>query len=418
MKICFLGNMNNFSFGIAKEFHKRNYQVTQFIDVPPNNLLDRPESLDKSLTGNYPDWIVNLNLDIYDTKTTFYLLFPSIFFKSLIKKINRYDVVFINGNWLKLAKYIDQDKFVIGLLAGTEVYEADERRKPMLISNASQKGGVQKIIPRFIYAQIYGRIIQLYKDGLKRLNLVNYYLPEINPEGDAVIDDIKKGQKYSRVIVRGFDTSLFDYIEPDIQRQTFVILNITRFCFTQNINDNKRNDIMIRGIAKFVRKNNIVSNLKIVFFEKGIDLELAKKMCNDLDITKFITWSPIVSMEKLKNYFGECDVAFDQLGEQWIGAGLFSMLTGRPLIANGRGDIYEKYLGEKFPVCQAKNDDDVCEWLTRIYCNRKLVKEIGFASHNYVVKHFDISHNINFYIKEIADFFGQIERDMTNKPVN
>jgi glycosyltransferase involved in cell wall biosynthesis len=418
MKTCFLGNMNNFPFGIAKEFHKRNYQVTQFIDVPKDNLLDRPESVDKKLNADYPDWIVDLNMNIYDIRTTFYLLFPSIFFRSLINKINNYDVIFINGNWLKLAKYIDKSKFVIGLLAGSEVEEADEGRKPLLISNATQKGMLQKMVPRFIYKLFYGRIIQLFREGLKRLNVVNYYLPEINPEGDAVINEIKKDQKYSRVILRGFDTTLFDYIEPDIQKKVFVILNITRFYFTQNVNTNKRNDIMISGIARFIKKNNIEENLKIIFFEKGTDLDLAKKMCSDLDIAKFITWSPVVTMERLKKYFEECDVAFDQLGEQWIGAGLFSMLTGRPLIANGRGDIYEKYLGEKFPVCQADNEDDVCEWLTKIYRDRKLVHEIGLASHNYVVKYFDISHNMNFYIKEINDFFGSIEVKITEQPAS
>lgn len=405
MRICFLGNMNNFPFGVAKEFHKRNYQITQFIDVPENLLLDRPESTDERLKGNYPDWIIDLKLDANSFKTTLCLLFPYIFFRSLIKRINQYDVIFLNGTWIKLGKYIRPEKFVIGLLAGTEVDGADERRLPELISNAGQKGGLQKLVPGFIYKWMYGRITRLQKEGLRRLNMVNYYLPGINPAGDSVINDIKKGQEYSRIILRGFDTSLFDYVEPDTKRKEFVILNITRFCFTQTVNDNKRNDIMIRGIARFVKKNNIDRNLKIIFFEKGVDLDLAKKMCEDLGITKFITWSSLVPMEKLKEYFAECDVAFDQLGDQWVGSGLFSMLTGRPLIANGRGDLYEKYLGERIPVCQANNEEDVCEWLTKIYLNRNLVKEIGERSRDFVSRHYSMHHNIDFYIREMEKFF-------------
>lgn len=405
MKICFLGNMNNFPFGIAKEFQRKKYNVTQFIDADKDYLLDRPESEDKSLTNNYPEWIVDLELNKFKAKRIFFLLFPTIFYAALLKKINQFDVIFLNGNWIKFGKYIPQGKLVIGLLAGSEVDGADKDQLPALVFNATQKARLQKFVPKFVYRLLYGRIIQLQRDGIRRLNVVNYYMPEVNPTGDAIINDIKKDQKYSRIILRGFDTSLFEYIQPKIEKKDFVILNITRFCFTLNINDNKRNDIMIKGIAKFVAKNKITDGLKILFFEKGIDLDLAKEMCNDFGITKFITWLPVVPIEKLKNYFAECDVAFDQLGKQWIGAGLFSMLTGRPLIANGRPEIYEKYTGERIPVCQANNEEDVCDWLTKIYLDRKLAQEIGVISRNYVLKHFDISHNMNFYIKEMETFF-------------
>lgn len=406
LKICFLGNMNNFPFGIAKEFKKKNYNVTQFIDVPEGYLLDRPESEDKNFINNYPDWIVDLKLNDFEKRRVFYFLFPSIFYAGLFKKINQYDVIFLNGNWIKFGKYIPKNKLVIGLLAGSEVDGADKSQLPKLILSATQKGKLQKFIPKFLYKWLHSRLIQLQRDGIKRLNVVNYYLPEIYPFGDSIINEIKKDQKYSRIILRGFDTSLFEYIEPDIKKKDFVILNITRFYFTKIVIENKRNDIMIRGIARFIKENNITGNLKIIFFEKGIDLYLAKKMCHDLGIAKFINWLSPVSVEELIPYFAECHVAFDQLGEHWVGGGLFSMLTGRPLIACSRSDIYEKYVGEKMPVCEAINEDQVSEWLTKIYSNRNLAEELGLASRNYVLKHYDINHNMKFYIKEIETFFG------------
>ena len=139
MKICFLGNMNNFPFGVAKEFQKRNYQVTQFVDVSKDFLLDRPESTDKKLIDNYPDRIIDLKLNSYAAKHTFFLLFPTVFFPSLLKRINQFDVIFLNGNWIKIGKYIRPGRFVIGLLAGTEVDGADEGRLPGLVFNAVKK---------------------------------------------------------------------------------------------------------------------------------------------------------------------------------------------------------------------------------------------------------------------------------------
>lgn len=405
MTVCFLGNMNNFPFGIAKEFQKRNYKVTQFIDVPQSILLDRPESTDKNLLNNYPDWILDLKINVYGVKHTLFLLFPSIFYRSLIKKIHQYDAIFLNGNWLKIGKYISPEKFVVGLLAGTEVDGADQSRVDMLVANAMEKGHHYFRLPAYVYKIFYKKMIQLQRDGLRRVNVVNYYLPEVNPEGDKVLHEIKKGQQYAKVILRGFDTSLFNYIEPDLKKQEFVILSITRFCFTPEVHDNKRNDIMLRGIAAFIKQNDINRDLKIIFFEKGVDLQLAKEMCHELGIDKFVNWVPLVPMDELKNYFGECHVAFDQLGDQWVGAGLFSMLTGRPLIANGRGDLYEKYLGERIPVCQAKDESEVCAWLTKIYLNRDLIKKIGAESRDYVLRYYDIRHNIDFYISEMEKFF-------------
>ncbi len=409
MKICFLGNMNNFPYGISKELHARGFQVTQYIDVPATYQLDRPESTDDALANNYPDWIVDLHIDSYHIRNTLYLLFPTIFYRSLIRRINQYDVVFLNSCWIRLGKFIPSNKLVIGLLAGTEIDSADLTRLPKLVEGASQKSGLNRLIPRFVYRYLYGRIFKLQRAGLRRLDIVNYYLPGVYPAGDAIIEEIKKGQHYTRMILRGFDTSLFTYTEPNLERDLFVILNITRFCFTPDVNDNKRNDIMLRGIASFVNKNKITHGLKIVFFEKGIDLELAKKMCRELDIERFIEWCPLVPMERLMDYFADCDVAFDQLGDQWVGSGLFSMLAGRPLIANGRGDLYEKHLGERIPICQASNEEEVCEWLTRLYHNKQLVKEIGLRSHDYVLKHYDIRHNIEFYIHAMEEFLRKKE---------
>ncbi len=61
MKYAFLGNMNNISFVFAREMRKRNIDVTLFIDVDKDYMLDRPESFDEEVRIPYPDWIVELS---------------------------------------------------------------------------------------------------------------------------------------------------------------------------------------------------------------------------------------------------------------------------------------------------------------------------------------------------------------------
>lgn len=404
MRAVFLGNMNNFPFGIAKELKKRGYETKLYLDTHKDYILDRPESTDLLLKDNYPKWIIQLGSRYLGFKRAVFLLLPNIFYRKLIAEINSYDIVFLNGEWFRIGKYISPNKFVIGLFAGYDLEIADQNLVNKFAENSRSKNRFTKKIPLLFYRTIWKRSIQMQIEGVKRVNLVNYYLPEINPIGDEILQKIKNNLKYSRLFLRGFDTSLFDYNEPEIAKEKFIILSVTRFFFTTKRVDNKRNDIMIKGIALFVEKNNITKDLEIIFFEKGDDLEIAKKMCVDLKIAKFIKWIPIIPLYDLKPYFAKCDVAFDQLGEQWVGAGLFSMLAGRPLIANGRTDLYKKYLGEDIPVCQALNEEEVCAWLTKLYTNRNLIKEIGLKSRNFILKYYNMGNEINFYKKEFESF--------------
>lgn len=156
---------------------------------------------------------------------------------------------------------------------------------------------------------------------------------------------------------------------------------------------------MIKGIGNFLKSNSVSpADVSILFFEKGDDLADAKRLCDDYGLTPFISWEQQIPVEELNNYFEQCDVAFDQLGQQWVGAGLFSMLTGRPLIANGRPEVFEKITKEQSPICQAVNETEVEMWLTKLYTDRNLVKQIGVASRDYVLRHYNIHNTIDFFV--------------------
>lgn len=157
---------------------------------------------------------------------------------------------------------------------------------------------------------------------------------------------------------------------------------------------------MIKGIGIFLKKNNIKpGDVEIIFFNKGEDVEDAKRLCDQYGLTAFISWKQEVAVDDLNAYFENCDVAFDQLGHHWVGAGLFSMLIGRPLIANGRPEIFEKLTNEKSPICQATNEEEVEAWLTKLYVNRSLVKEIGKASSEYVRRHHSVDRPVDLFLE-------------------
>ncbi len=399
MKIVFLGNMNNLPFYFAKEIKDRGYDVTFIVDANKELLLDRPESLNKIYVNNYPDWIIER--PVSEKMKFLKFCYPKIFYSTIIKYLNSFDVIFLNGDWISLGGFLKKEKLVIDIFAGFDLdLSADYNKRNYFVHSFKKSGSIiKKIIPDYITGALFTKFIRLQRKGIRRANVVNYYLSGINIVGDNLLNEIKDGQQYKRLELRGFDCNKFEYKVPEINREKFVILNITRFFYRTDRNDNKRNDIMIKGIGQFIKKNTPSKDfLEIIFFNKGVDLEDAKRLCTLHGLDPYIQWRNEVSLHELKNYFEYCDVAFDQLGEQWVGSGLYSMLTGRPLIANGRPDIFEKYTGEKLPICQATNEEEVENWLTKLYNNRELVKDIGIASRAFVFKHYDISHSINFFI--------------------
>lgn len=403
MKIVVLGNMNNLPYYVAKGLKKRGFDVTFIVDAFQSYLLDRPESWDADVKDHYPGWILEMPLS--ERLRTFKFAFPRLYFKKRIQLLNSFDVVILNGHWISLGAFLKKEKYVVNIFAGDDLdILADFKQLSQFRTSMKKSGSViNKMMPSFLADIFFKRLIRFQQDGIRRASLVNYYPTGINPGSDRLLNEIKAGQSFHRLELRGFDCDKFPYVQPVAARKQFVLLNITRFFYLNNKNSNKRNDIMIKGIGRFLENNNIQNgDVSIIFFDKGEDVIDAKRMCDEYGLTPFVKWMPQTTVEILKHYFEQCDVAFDQLGEQWVGAGLFSMLTGRPLIANGRPEILEAITGEKAPICQAVNEAEVEAWLTKLYTDRNLVTEIGKASRDYVLKHYNLDNTVKYF----ADCFA------------
>jgi glycosyltransferase involved in cell wall biosynthesis len=401
MKIVFLGNMNNLPYYIAKGLKKKGFDICFIVDAQKDFQLDRPESWDNEMVTNYPNWIIEQPLS--PRMRTFKFAFPALLFKKRIEYLNSFDVIVLNGHWISLGGFLKKEKKVVNIFAGYDLDVLADFNQVNTFHKSLKNSGsiINKVIPFFFADIVYKRLINFQRKGIQRAGMVNYYTTGINPDADRLLNEIKAGQHYERLELRGFDCDKFPYKEPK-EKKPFVILNITRFFYLNNRNSNKRNDIMIKGIGDFLKSNKInKGEVEIIFFNKGEDLIAAKELCDKHGLSPFIQWKPQVSVEELKVYFDYCDVAFDQLGKQWVGAGLFSMLTGRPVIANGRPEIFENIVNEKSPVCQATTETEVEGWLTKLYNNRHLVKEIGITSRSYVLRLYNLENTVDYF----ANFF-------------
>ena len=382
----------------SKEMRKKSADVTLYLDLPPEFKLDRPEAYDKSLSQALPDWIKEIKP--INGRNFHKLRLPKVFLKKFISELNAFDVVVLNGMWIALAPYLDKKLKIYALCAGYDIDTlADLESSKKIAKNALAKNRLLSPF-KFLLDSYYKRAIGQQRKGIARADGINYYPTGISKRGDEIISEIKGDRKYTRLELRGFPVEDFKYSKVDENKENFTILNFTRFFFLTDDRENKRNDIMLEGIGLFLKEIGFKENVEILLFQKGDEASLAKarEIIERLQYSKFVTWLGEVSQEELfSRIVPGCDVAFDQLGNQWIGAGAFVMAMGRPLIANGRPEIFEPLTGEKSPVCQATTAEEVCFWLKKLYSDRSEINRIGLESKNYIEKHYSIENTINFF---------------------
>ncbi|MEO6537338.1 MAG: hypothetical protein ABIT07_06340, partial [Ferruginibacter sp.] len=189
------------------------------------------------------------------------------------------------------------------------------------------------------------------------------------------------------------------------------IFSFTRFMWKTpfppgiNILENKGNDIMIQGIALFLKTFN--KPLDIHLIEKGIHVAETKQLIKELEFSDMITWHKEMPFKDLQKHIIQADVVFEQLGTHFISGGLYAMLMGRPLIGNARHEIFDAITGEQTPVCHACTPEQVCYWLQQLTDNKELIGTIGKKSRQYVLDHFDVMNETKYFKNFLEEITSQ-----------
>jgi hypothetical protein len=124
---------------------------------------------------------------------------------------------------------------------------------------------------------------------------------------------------------------------------------------------------------------------KVVFFNKGPDLQLAKNLCAKLVIDQYVEWLDPVPMTDLIEIYKKSDVCFDQVGDHWVsGIGIYALLMGKPTIANSEK---LRFIFPNDPILAAKNPEQIEAHLKNLM-DEKYRKAISLASRDFAVKSF------------------------------
>ena len=399
MKIGFLGNTNNYSFIIASQMREMGCEVVLYVDYPAEVTVNRPEHFSSEIKYPYPEWIKE---DLW-LRNSLYTHFPNIFSRKVIRELNTCDAVILNDYGHRFKNFIKPSVLSISMFSGgdLEIMADYDNVRNMRMVNPKLR-----FVPAFIKKAYADFSVNQLRKGISKASLISYFPKGLIPNGEQFLSEIFPGDNYPRFNHFHVITEGFNYVAPP-DNDIFRIFSFTRFMWKtpfppgRTIYENKGNDIMLKGIALFLKTYK--KPLDIHFVEKGLHLQESKDLIEELGFSDMVTWHKEMPFHELKDHIGKADVVFEQTGKHYISGGLYAMLMGRPLIGNARPEVFEPLLNEPTPVCHVLTAEDICNWLQKLTTDKALLHSIGLRSREYVLKHFDVRDETLFFKKFIEE---------------
>ncbi|MFO0739090.1 MAG: hypothetical protein U0270_24550 [Labilithrix sp.] len=391
MKIGFLGNTNNYPFLIARALRALGHDVLFFVDQRPSERLHRPECHSVGISFPYPSWI----RDVSGPLSTLKQLLPEVFSPRVVAELLGCDAVVVNG--LAHGVVAPFPKWIPSyhLFSGSDL---DVLASEEAVCTALQRHPRLSRAPRRLVARVSNAIVSRHRAGIRRAAGVAYFPRGLVPAGDqlldGLIDDRVARFAHWHVVTEGLAFA------PAPNRAVMRLFNLTRFLWKEPlppgyaIEENKRNDVLVRGIALFVAQTG--RPLDVRFVEKGVDVAETKRLVQECGIAHLVTWLSEMSFAEVIEEYRTADVVTEQFGQHVFTGGLYPMLIGRPVIGNGRPEIIFGVTNQESPICQARTPAEVASWLAKLDASIALRNAIGIASREYVLQHCDIRHEASF----------------------
>jgi len=361
--VVFIGGMNAMPMMYAMELKKLGVKVIYVVDRPASDTLSRPENHYQKINYPYPNWVIEAVIP----SQILVALFPRFFLWWINLKIrNLYlqkpQIWILNGFFVSLAPYLVDVGRRIFLSHGSDLDTWADTASSDSLGESFVNRSIFKFLPDKLSKILIKKIVKDQFIAVAKCCKVVYFPKGFNSTGDRILNElINLGVDY----IPRYDVS-FDPLESEHRgvRERGRVMNIfsgVRFLFATfpdgNFGYNKGNDIIIKGLSKYYKRNK---NIAIHFVEKGEDVELAKKMCIDAGIEKVVLWHKEMKFTDLLKLYRDSDVCFDQVGAHWIGSiGFYALWLGKPLIAN---DLLPQSVGlwdATSPILSASTADDV-----------------------------------------------------------
>lgn len=382
--ILFLGSMNAMPMMYALELRKRKLNVQYLVDAPKSDALSRPESHFSEISYPYPDWIKEVRV----RSLLLVSIMPKLFYKLLENKFNFNELthVFLSGYYIAMAPYFRNKGIAVQHLTyGADLDFFCNRNKLCDLQVEFYDKSFTKYLPKFIANEMIKKSVENHIYGAQCSQNLICFPKGFSESGDQVIAYLeKKGVTYLPRLDVSLDIFKGHDYEFNCNDSGLTVLCAARFHYFNRVGENKGNDVIIKGISNFV-KDYPGAIARVIFFNKGPDLQMAKDLCITLGISKYVDWLDPVPMTDLIKIFKKSDVCFDQVGDHWVSAvGIYALLMGKPTIANSEK---LRFIFPTDPILDAKTPEQIAAHLKDLI-DEKYRKAVSLASREFAVKSF------------------------------
>ena len=371
MRVAFYGNICNTLFQVARALRATS-------DIDAHLYVDRvhdfqmqPESDDPGLKDNYPSWI-------HKSRYMYPWVRIAPWTSPLVRELKAYDAVVVSSNGPLYSQFTGRPTFFWVSGADLNVIpfplEFIHRRSGLranvdaLLTGFWQRRGIRKMTEVWTQDFLPFRY-SAEQLGLRESQIAPVYFPlALDPHLFARADSVGPGTEPQVRAIR--------------ERSDFVVLHPSRIMIRTNpalprahaLVETKRNDRLIEGFARFVRRGAAKAPL-LVMPERAAspDLELARRMIHDLKIENYVYWAkPPAPMgfprADLMRFYAAADVVADDFGDiGWFGLiAIEAAAMGKPLISH----LDEQVMGTMYPwhpFLSAKEPEEVAEALEQLY---------------------------------------------------
>jgi glycosyltransferase involved in cell wall biosynthesis len=364
VRIGFAGNTNNYPFRLARALRALGHEVVFFVDRPSSEPRHRPEFHYADVRYPYPTWIHEVP-PLTDLRTVPVFGWAT---RRVLRVLETCDGVVLNGEALSLGSLLHRP--TIGLLTGSDldVY-ADPRSVAALAAVPGRFSWIPGIY--FLKRMLFSRLVRLQRAGIAKCRLLDYAVPGLLPDSDALLDDLGvETRKRASFMLTDIESL------PPPRNARNGVLRI--FCATRlqwhrsatgaNISplDAKGTDTMLEGLRMFLERAH--RRVQIDMIRVGTNVPETVRHVAKLGLDAHVRWHEELTQAEFLEEMSRADVVLENFGgEGGIGmAARDAIAMGMPVIAWGKSYVFERTLGAPLPIYEARTPDGICARLNEI----------------------------------------------------
>lgn len=343
--------------------------------------LNRPEFKYSEILWPHPEWIIDASpFGLRD------IVSATPANKAILERLASCDFLVLNGLGPALAASLNVPAAAI--LTGSDLEFFASWKTPWFVF--SEYVRERRFVRGVAAAIFYAWVVLRQRRGIRRSFSVNYFAEGLVAEGDRLLRQIGVGAS-RRTAFMMTDTDAVPF-RPPPKNAILRVFNVARLNWKLPVPagmcelDFKGTDVLLRGVALFAGLHG--RQLQLVLVRKGGHVPETEALVGELGLHDVVLWRDELSQAEVLEEYALADIVVEQLASSVVGmGGLDAMATGRPLIANGRPEIFEPLIGVPSPICQARTPEEVLAQLERLADPDTRV-QVGKASRAYVEKHF------------------------------